>query len=117
MITIEQYLQGLFAYTFTDQNMASVLVKRGIEAGSDQEDVSTESKELATADLYMVLFNVFTKGNETVQKGNWKRSSAGITVGITDRKAFRDMANQIYLRYGEQAIGGGIMKDGSFLWT
>lgn len=116
MTTIETYLQGLFTYTFTSQNMTSVLLKRGIEEGSDWEDVSEQNRELAQADLYMILFNAFSKSNDTVQKGNWKRSSGSMTVGVTDRKMFRDQANAIYSKYDEAVVGYTGMTDGTFLW-
>lgn len=116
MVTIETYLQGLFTYTFTSENMASVLLKRGIEPSSDVDDVEVRLRELAEADLYMILFNTFSKANDTVQKGNWKRSTGSITVGVTDRKMFRDHANSIYGKYGEAIVGSTGMKDGTFLW-
>ena len=117
MTTIESYLQGLFAYTITNQNISSVLIKRDIEAGSDESDVSTEDKELCTADLYMIMFNAFSTGSNSTQRGNFKRTIGGITVGVDDRKMFRDQANAIYLKYGEEVVGNTGMKDGTFLWT
>jgi hypothetical protein len=117
MTTIEDYLQGLFAYQFTDQNMTSVLLKREVTAGTDQALVSTEDKELCTADLYMIMFNAFSTGSDSTQRGNWKRTIGGITVGVTDRKMFRDQANFIYNKYGEEIVGSTGMKDGTFLWT
>lgn len=116
MTTIETFLQGLFTYTFTAENITSVLLKRGIEAGVDYSEVSVELRELAEADLYMILFNTFSKSNDTVQKGNWKRSTGSVTVGVTDRKMFRDHANSIYAKYGEPIVGNTGMKDGTFLW-
>lgn len=117
MTTIENYLKGLFAYQFTDQNMNSVILKRNVDAGSDESDVSTKDKELCQADLYMIMFNVFSSGSETTQRGNWKRTLGGITVGVTDRKMFRNQANSIYIKYGEEIVGNTGMKDGTFLWT
>ena len=116
MTTIEQYLQGLFSYPFTEANLNSVLLKRGIDAGADQMDVTDRLKELAQADLYMVLFNAFSKGNDTVQKGNWKRSTGAMMIGVNDRKMFRDQANSIYAKYDEPIVGNTGMKDGTFLW-
>lgn len=115
-MTTIAYLQGLFSYTFTDENMASVLQKRGIEADSEYTEVSVELRELAEADLYMILFNTFSKSNDTVQKGNWKRSTGSMTIGVTDRKMFLAHANSIYSKYGEPIVGTTGMKDGTFLW-
>ena len=115
MTTIEGYLQGLFAYQFSEANLNSILIKRGIEKGSDESDVSIKLKELAQADLYMVLFNIFSQGSSTVSKGNWSRSTASVNIGVNDRKSFWDAANLIYKKYGESATYSGI-KDGTNLW-
>lgn len=115
MTTIEEYLQGLFGYEFSAPNMTSVLLKRDIEAGADQADIDTESKELATADLYMILFNTFGQGGETVSKGNWTRSTSAVNIGVNDRKSFLDAANKIYEKYGEEVISYG-MKDRTNRW-
>jgi hypothetical protein len=115
MTTIEQYLRGLFAYEFTDANMTSVLIKRDINAGEDQKNVSTENKELAQADLYMVLFNTFGLPSESVTKGNWTRNKGAVYVGVNDRKTFLEAANLIYKKYGQIDVEYGIT-DGTNLW-
>lgn len=115
-MTIEQYLQGLFSYPFTEANLNSVLLKRGIDAGADQIDVTDRLKELAQADLYMVMFNSFGKAGESVSKGNWKRSTSSISFGVNDREQFLKAANDIYKKHGELTnITYGI-KDGTNLW-
>lgn len=114
MTTIETYLQGLFDYQFKDTNLQSVLLKRGIEAGADHLTISFETKELMCADLLMILFTVFSKGSESVSKGNWKRSTGAVYIAEKDRFAYRDQANKIYARYGEITSFG--MKDGTNLW-
>jgi hypothetical protein len=101
--TIENYLNGLFAEDFSTRNMTSVLLKRSITAGVDESTVELKSKELAQADLYMVLFNKFSK-----------RSTGGVNIGVNDRKSFFDAANLIYKKYGESIYYG--MKDGTNLW-
>jgi hypothetical protein len=112
---IEDYLNGLFAEDFSAKNMTSVLLKRGIEVASDESEVTTKSKELAQADLYMVLFNTFSKGGESVSKGNWKRTTASTNIGVNDRKSFLDAANKIYDKYGEAVVSHG-MKDRTDRW-
>jgi galactitol-specific phosphotransferase system IIB component len=117
MTTIESYLQGLFTYTFTEANINSVFLKRGIEVGVDEADVSVQSKELSQADLLVILSSAFSKGNESVQKGNWKRTTGGYNIGVTDRREYLRQANAIYAKYGEAVVGYTGMKDGTFLWT
>jgi hypothetical protein len=115
MTTIEDYLNGLFAEDFSAKNMTSVLLKRSITAGVDESTVELQTKELAQADLYMVLFNKLSKGSESVTKGNWKRSTGGANIGVNDRKSWYEAANAIYKRYGESNSTYG-MKDGTNLW-
>ena len=107
MTAIEDYLNGLFAEDFSAKNMTSVLLKRGISVAADQSGIAVKSKELAQADLYMVLFNKFGKGSESVSKGNWSRSVGSTSIGVTDRKSFLDAANQIYKKYGEETVSYG----------
>jgi hypothetical protein len=95
--------------------MTSVLLKRDVETGADQAEISTETKELCQADLYMVMFNVFGIGSESVTKGNWSRTKGSLAVGVTDRKAFQDAANAIYKKYGEIEAAYGF-KDATNLW-
>ena len=109
MTTIEDYLNGLFAEDFTSKNMTSVLLKREITPNADQSGIETKSKDLAQADLYMVLFNKFGKGTESVSKGNWSRSVGAVSIGVTDRKSFLDAANQIYKKYGEETVSYGFI--------
>ena len=113
--TIENYLNGLFTDDFSEKNMTSVLIKRSISAEADQSDVDTESKELAEADLYMVLFKKFSKGGESVSKGNWKRSTSAVNISNSDRKSYLDAANAIYDKYGIPVVSYG-MKDRTDRW-
>ena len=115
MTTIEDYLNGLFASDFSEKNIKSVLLKRGIEPGTSQENVSVKLKELSQADLYMVLFNTFSRGGETVTKGNWSRSTGAVNIGVNDRRGYLEAANLLYAKWGEASVNVG-MKDGTNLW-
>lgn len=114
MTTIETYLQGLFDYQFQPANISAVLLKRGIAEGADYLTVSEQLRELCQADLYMIMFSVFSKGSESVSKGNWKRSTGAVYIAQKDRIEFRKQANQIYAKYGEAVSYG--MQDGTNLW-
>ena len=58
-ITIEQYLRGKVGYDIPDNAIASILVDRGIEVGTNVSELNTDSatntklKDLCTADLYL----------------------------------------------------------------
>jgi len=100
-MNIKDYLQGLFTYQFSEANMLSILLKRGILEDANYVDVEEKSRELAQADLYMVMYTMYTQGSETVKKGNWSKSTGGINVGVYDRRSFNQAADSIYNKYGE----------------
>lgn len=102
-MTISEYLKGSFDFKFSEANLLSVLTRREILPTSDLSSVSEKDIDLATADLYMILANVVSGGGKRVQKGNRSVSERSYTFGVYDRRAFRNMANQLYVKWGEIA--------------
>jgi hypothetical protein len=100
-MTPQEYLSGFFDYTFSDQNYSSIFKKRGVTDLLDVDGNTTKSLELSQADLYMVMFTVFSKGSASKKKGSWSQSDGGAIVGVTDRKSWFKEANRIYGKYGE----------------
>jgi len=103
-MTISEYLQGSFDFTFSDANINAVLTRRGIAAETPIEDVGEKNMDLATADLYMILANVVSGGGKRVQKGNRSVSERTYQFSIYDRRDFRAMANKLYMKWGEESI-------------
>lgn len=99
-MTISEYLKGSFDFKFSDANISSVLTRRGLEADTLLENVDEKSIDLATADLYIILANVVSGGGRRVQKGNRSASERTYQFGVYDRRAFREMANMLYAKWG-----------------
>ena len=102
-MTISEFLKGSFDFTFSDANILTVLTRRGVSAAEPFENVSEKSRDLATADLYIILASAASGGGRRVQKGNRSVSERTYQFGVYDRRAFRDMANQLYTKWGESA--------------
>jgi len=100
-MTPQEYLSGLFDYTFTAANYASVFKKRGVEDLVDVDNNTEKSLELSQADLYMILYTALSKGSSSKSKGDWSKSDGGAMIGVTDRKSWFKEANRIYRKYGE----------------
>lgn len=102
-MTISEYLKGSFDFAFSDANILAVLTRRGVSADEPFENVSEKIRDLATADLYMILASAASGGGRRVQKGNRSVSERTYQFGVYDRRAFREMANHLYAKWGESA--------------
>jgi hypothetical protein len=100
-MVIEQFLQGKFEYEFSDLNMESSLVGRGITLGDDHSNVSEKQTDLAMSDLYMILANVTNGGGRTIVKGNRTVREKSYSFGVTDRLTFRNEAIRLRTKWGE----------------
>lgn len=103
-MTIQLYLQGKFEYEFSDLNFQSVFAGRGIEPSSSHTEVSERDTDLALSDLYMILANVTNGGGKRITKGNRTVTEKSYSFGITDRVNFRNEANRLRLKWGEQSL-------------
>lgn len=113
-MTAKEYIEGLFTYEFSVANLLSVFTKRGLSITAQYEDATLEQLELIQADLFMVMYTVFSQGSQSKKSGGWSESSGGYQVGVYDRRAFKKSADDIYKRYGEYSSYSLI--DGSNRW-
>lgn len=107
-MTIEEYLRGSFDFQFSDANLASVLASRGIDATSEIHDVSEKDRDLAKADLYIILSNVVSGGGRRVTKGNRSVSERVYQFGVYDRRNFVNQANLLYAKWGEKKVTSSV---------
>lgn len=99
-MTISEYLKGSFDFKFSDLNITSVLTDRGIQPDTDLSDVSEKDRDLARADLYMILASATSGGGKRVVKGNRSVSERNYSFTASDRSHFRAMANKLYGKWG-----------------
>lgn len=103
-ITIKDYLQGKFEYEFTDLAFKSVLIElsflEGVFDGDDNEITITSSikkltakgRDLAKAELYLILAGAISGGSETTTRGEFSYTTRNLSFGVNDRIAFTNKA-------------------------
>ena len=116
-LTIEQYLRGKVGYDIPDTAIASILVDRGITAGTDvtllDSDSATNTKlrELCTADLYLYCASTPSSSSSSSEKdGGWSSETGGIQHSAYDARQLRAMAQDIYDKYGETKVTTNTIK-------
>jgi hypothetical protein len=117
LITIEQYLRGKVGYDIPDNAIASILVDRGIEVGTNVSELNTDSatntklKDLCTADLYLYCASTpSTISSHREQDGGWTLESGGTQHSAYDARQLRAMAQAIYDKYGEKTTATNYIK-------
>lgn len=110
---IESFLKNSVGYPVTDAQIYAVMVKRNIPFGADSNEVSLRQKELAQADLYMLIFTTASEGSTKEQMGNW--SSQKGSRSLTGKNELMRLARAIYAKYGENPTTGRVT-DASKRW-
>ena len=101
-LVIEQYLRGKVGFDIPDSALATIFADRGIEQGEIVSYLDRRTLELATADLYMYCASTpSVKGSTEDAHGGWKHKEGGWESSAYDKRNLRQMANDIYARYGE----------------
>lgn len=101
-MTIEQYLRGKVGFEVADNAISVILEDRGITAGTNSSELELRTKELATADLYMWCASTPSKQDTSYEAdGGWKSQKGGWESSAYDKRNLREMANEIYSKYGE----------------
>lgn len=98
-LPIQNWLKSKTQYPVSDEEILSILSGRGISYDSDTNDVTQKQKDLAYADLLMLIVTSPSYGAEEDQMGNWKHKGKSITM--TGKSQLLSMANAIYSKYGE----------------
>lgn len=110
-LTIENYLRGKVGFEIPDNALLTIFTDRGIYQGGTIEDISKRTLDLATADLYMYCASTpSVKGYTKDSHGSWKHEEGGWESSAYDKRNLRQMANEIYSRYGENKV----VKTGTF---
>lgn len=100
-MNIKDYLKAKFIYPFTDNQILVVILERGIPVEAMFDQVTKKQLDLAKADLYEIMFTLFSQGASSIKKGSWSRTVGGITITEKDRLALRESANVLYEKHGE----------------
>ncbi len=106
MMTIEEYLKGLFVnYPIPDATIASALAHWDIPAGSpafqrdaegNEDPIWVRKRELAAADIYLAMFTMVNKYGDSKQIGNRRFTEGGTSTSADDRALWWRWARYYY---------------------
>lgn len=103
-MTIGDYLRGCVGFDVADNAIDTILVDREVISGSSVSDVDKRIRDLCRADLYMWCASTpSTIGSVEDSDGGWKHKEGGTQSSAFDKRNLRQMANDIYAMYGENA--------------
>ena len=109
MTTVEDYLRGCVGFEVSDNAITTILTDREVEPGTDVALLDKRTKDLCKADLYMWCASTpSTTGSVEDADGEWKHKEGGTQSSAYDKRNLRQMANDIYKRYGENVAQSGI---------
>lgn len=108
-LTIEAYLAGKVGFDVAENAITTILVDRDIDAGMLIGDLTKKQRDLCTADLYMWCASTpSVTGKVRDADGNWSHEEGGHQSSAFDKRNLRQMANDIYKKYGETTTSSGV---------
>ena len=119
VMAVEDYLRGCVGFDVSEEAISVILIDRGVEPGSDVTLLDKRTKDLCRADLYMWCASTpSVTGSVEDADGEWKHKEGGKQSSAYDKRNLRQMANDIYKKYGESYTQSGIRihTSGMKLW-
>lgn len=108
-MTVEDYLYGCVGFDVAENAIATILIDRGVEAGSSIQSLDKRTKDLCKADLYMWCASTPSiMGSVEDSNGVWKHKEGGTQSSAYDKRNLRAMANDIYRLYGENTVSSNM---------
>lgn len=117
--SVEDYLRGCVGFEVDDSAITTILIDREVESGTDVRSLDKRTKDLCRADLYMWCASTpSVTGSVEDADGGWKHKEGGTQSSAYDKRNLRQMANDIYARYGENTVKSSINMNcvGMRLW-
>jgi len=108
-MTVEEYLYGCVGFDVAENAISTILVDRGVEAGSSILSLDKKTKDLCKADLYMWCASTPSiMGSVEDSNGVWKHKEGGTQSSAYDKRNLRAIANDIYKLYGERTVSSNM---------
>ena len=108
-MTVEEYLYGCVGFDVAENAIDTILIDRGVEAGSSVSTLEKRTKDLCKADLYMWCASTPSViGSVEDSNGVWKHKEGGTQSSAYDKRNLRAMANDIYRLYGERTVSSNM---------
>lgn len=114
--TIEGFLQGQVPTTIPSNALTSILLRMGVEPGSEYYDLSDRQRDLCMAWLYVYLADPTTSETVKDSDADWSHSESRTRSAYATTYYLR-LANAIFSKYGLDTIstnGKWGMRGGGF---
>ncbi len=103
-LTLGDYLRGLTSYEVPDNALVTIMLRRSLTLETSASLVSEKDRDLCTADLYMWCATTPSVKNDTEDAdAGWKHKEGGWQTSAYDKRLLRQMANDIYSKWGEES--------------
>lgn len=100
-MTMEEYLKSLIDYELKHTAYVGVAQKWGFRLVADSREVPDMQKELAYADLLLIICTApSTIQGKTKKAGNWTITDSSKTISINDKKRLEQRAKELYAKWG-----------------
>lgn len=99
--TMYDYLQSLIEFELPERSFVTVANRYEFSLDDDSNYVEQRDKDLALADLLLVLTtSPSTIQGKTEKAGNWSITDTSTTISITDKQRLEKRAYALYKRWG-----------------
>lgn len=115
-LTIDQYLQVLPNYTFSDLLIQRALLAYEIESGSLASTIGERERDLAEAMMWDSAAGFISGGGSSVKIDNRSVSASSFSATDNDRATWRAKAESLRAKWGEVTPTEGMIYDASYLW-
>ena len=107
-IEVSKWLRGLLGISISDDSINSILAGRSIDGSAALSSVSQKDAELLKADLY-VWYSTSPSTGQSIEDadGGWKHKEGSYSLTPYDKNMMLKLANNIYAKYGEEAVSSG----------
>lgn len=106
-IPIETWLSSLVPVSVDEQSVSTIVLGRGVEAGTTMDEVEPRQRDLCKADLYMFCSLIpSTTGVTRDSDGGWSHSEGGSRMTADDKRALRRIAMRLYRKWDTVPDGG-----------
>lgn len=115
LTSIETFLRGQVSTPISDNALASIYMRTGVEPGSDYNELSQKQRDLCLAWLYVYLSDPTTSESVRDSDADWSHSESRTRSAYATTHYLR-LANVIFSKYGLDTfpIGKWGMRGGGF---
>ena len=108
-MTINEYLSGLTAYDVTEEAVATILYRVGVQEEAVLDEITVRQRDLCEAYLYVWCAMLpTTTGSIEDSDSGWTHREGSKQISAADKNRLLKLANAIFAKYGLPLVSSGI---------